>query len=184
MYHPTVCLSLLTALPVLDPRYKLHYFSENGWLDSWIDDAQFAIERAFNEDWKGRATSESGKGKEVRESDVQSYSLCGPLTTLQPAAKVTSTAQDSAVVTVTPKNIFDAARDKRRKAAAPMTDELEHYLAAEPDPTITNALAWWCSPERRQMYPQLLRMARCYLTIPRECSLLLEQGSLLTVSLT
>ncbi|EPT01245.1 hypothetical protein FOMPIDRAFT_1120678, partial [Fomitopsis schrenkii] len=45
-------------------------------------------------------------------------------------------------------------------------DELEHYLAAEPDPTIDNALAWWCSPERRGMYPALSRMARCYLTIP------------------
>ena len=49
-----------------------------------------------------------------------------------------------------------------------MVDELEHYLAAEPDVTIENTLAWWVSPERRAMYPALSRMARCYLTIPRK----------------
>lgn len=76
--------------------------------------------------------------------------------------------QDDSAVGPAPKNMFEAARAKRKKAAAPMVDELEHYLAAEPDVTIENTLAWWASPERRAMYPALSRMARCYLTIPRK----------------
>ncbi|TFY50118.1 hypothetical protein EVJ58_g11178 [Rhodofomes roseus] len=63
-------------------------------------------------------------------------------------------------------NIFDAARAKCKQAAAPVTDELEHYLASEPDPSIDNALEWWTSRESRAMYPTLSRMARSYLTIP------------------
>ncbi|EPT01249.1 hypothetical protein FOMPIDRAFT_1120778, partial [Fomitopsis schrenkii] len=42
---------------ILDPRYKLQYFSDNGWLESWIDDARLAVEQTFNEDWKGREWS-------------------------------------------------------------------------------------------------------------------------------
>lgn len=85
--------------------------------------------------------------------------------------QVPAVAQDDTIAApAATKNMFDAARNKRRKAAAPTTDELDHYLAAEPDPTINNALAWWCSPERRTLYPRLSRMARCYLTIPRKYS--------------
>ncbi|EPS98700.1 hypothetical protein FOMPIDRAFT_1126015 [Fomitopsis schrenkii] len=47
-----------------------------------------------------------------------------------------------------------------------MTNELDHYLAAEPDPMIDNALVWWSLRERRTTYPALLHMASCYLTIP------------------
>lgn len=69
------------------------------------------------------------------------------------------------------KNIFNAAHEKCKKAAIPMTNELDHYLAAEPDPMIDNALVWWSLRERRTTYPALLHMASCYLTIPCEYSL-------------
>ena len=80
----------------------------------------------------------------------------------------------SAAASAAPKNIFDAAREKHKKAITLSTDELEHYLSIEPDLTIEDPLAWWCSPERCSKYPQLSRMARCYLTIPGECTLLQE----------
>lgn len=78
------------------------------------------------------------------------------------------TLQDDAGAVPAPRNMFDAARAKRKRAVAPTGDELEHYLAIEPDATIDNALAWWASPERHAMYPTLSRMACSYLTIPRE----------------
>ena len=49
-----------------------------------------------------------------------------------------------------------------------MGDELEHYLAIEPDAMIDNALVWWALPECRAMYPTLSCMVCSYLMIPRE----------------
>lgn len=31
-----------TDVLVLDPHHKLQYFKDNGWLESWISDTQFA----------------------------------------------------------------------------------------------------------------------------------------------
>ena len=62
--------------------------------------------------------------------------------------------------------MFDAARASRKKTAAPMVDELDHYLNTDIDPTIDNPLRWWTSPDIRALYPNLSRMAISYLTIP------------------
>lgn len=58
-------VSLLIIWSVLDPRYKLQYFSENDWLPSWVSDARLAVEQAFEKDWKGRVSSGLGDEKRV-----------------------------------------------------------------------------------------------------------------------
>lgn len=89
---------------------------------------------------------------------------------LPQAPTAANAAQDSSVkaALAASKNIFDAARKKHKKAAAPTNDELEHYLSTEPDPMIENTLHWWCAPEWQAMYLKLSCMVRCYLTIPGE----------------
>lgn len=43
-------------------------------------------------------------------------------------------------------------------------DELKKYLSTGPE-QVANPLQWWC--ERKSIYPNLSRMARSYLTVPR-----------------
>ena len=65
--YSLVQYAFLLTFIVLDPRHKLRYFEENGWLQEWIDDARFAVERAFHEDWKGRTDGvRSHRGSQVR----------------------------------------------------------------------------------------------------------------------
>ncbi|TFY69696.1 hypothetical protein EVJ58_g268 [Rhodofomes roseus] len=111
---------------VLDPCYKLWYFADNGRLPLWINDAQFALQRAYDKDWKGQSSGMLAHNAEPTTSTP----VC--------AGKAAAPAQKV--------NIFDAARAKCKLAAMPtVVDELDHYLAAEPDPTIDNALKWWTS---------------------------------------
>ena len=79
-----------------------------------------------------------------------------------------NTLQDDAGAVPAPRNMFDAACAKCKRAVTPMGDELKHYLTIELDVMISNALAWWTSPECRVMYPTPLHMACSYLMIPRE----------------
>ena len=44
-------------------------------------------------------------------------------------------------------------------------DELQHYLAVDTE-DVMDGLMWWY--ERQTVFPQLSRMARDYLSIPRE----------------
>jgi len=60
------------------------------------------------------------------------------------------------------KNIFDDLPDLA-PTAANYRDELEHYLATD-IVNVKDVLMWWY--ERRDMFPNLSRMARDYLSIP------------------
>jgi hypothetical protein len=60
-------------------------------------------------------------------------------------------------------NIFDDLPALRAPKVSELLDELDRYLATDPEPT-DNALKWW--EEHRAMYPRLSRMALDYLTIP------------------
>ena len=44
-------------------------------------------------------------------------------------------------------------------------DELDMYLKADPDKTVTDPIGWW--HKHRDVYPRLSRMAMDYLSIPR-----------------
>ncbi|EPS96429.1 hypothetical protein FOMPIDRAFT_1130448, partial [Fomitopsis schrenkii] len=54
---------------ILDPQYKLQYFTENGWLDSWIDDARLAVQQAFDENWQGWATRDPTQSQHEADED-------------------------------------------------------------------------------------------------------------------
>jgi hypothetical protein len=60
-------------------------------------------------------------------------------------------------------NIFDNLPALRAPQVSELLDELDRYLATDPELT-DNALKWW--HEHRAMYPRLSRMALDYLTIP------------------
>ncbi|EPT02312.1 hypothetical protein FOMPIDRAFT_64461 [Fomitopsis schrenkii] len=47
---------------ILDPQYKFRYFTENGWLDSWISDARFTVRQAYDNNWKGRTSGAANEG--------------------------------------------------------------------------------------------------------------------------
>jgi hAT family C-terminal dimerisation region len=60
-------------------------------------------------------------------------------------------------------NIFDNLPALSAPATTELHDELDHYLATDPE-HVTEPLLWWM--ERAAMYPRLSRMALDYLSIP------------------
>lgn len=72
----------------------------------------------------------------------------------------------------TSNNTFDHLPALSAPCQSDLRDELERYLAIDPE-EVADALLWWF--ERKHLYPRLYRMALDYLSIPRKslCILLL-----------
>jgi hAT family C-terminal dimerisation region len=80
---------------------------------------------------------------------------------LFPSLRILISIQNSIDSTST--NIFDDLPALAAPKASELRDELERYLASDPE-FVPDVLAWWY--ERRNTYPGLSRMAMDYLTIP------------------
>ena len=59
----------------------MQYFSDNGWLQNWIDDSQFVVEQASEEDWRGWVAHKADKnGVPVLEVHLDTHlHVCMPL---------------------------------------------------------------------------------------------------------
>jgi hypothetical protein len=61
-------------------------------------------------------------------------------------------------------NIFDSLPALRTTSRPAIRDEIDRYLAAPIDGTVTDAMRWW--HDRQTQFPRLSRMALDYLSIP------------------
>jgi hypothetical protein len=138
-------------LTVLHPQHKLSYFAKADWDPSWIATARDIITEEFEHSYPetGDAEEVGDDVVEVESEKVQIYSVDN-VHLLRKEIKV-------------PGNIFDNLPALAMPRATELLNELERYLATDPEHT-DNVLQWWW--ERRSMFPRLSRMALDYLTIP------------------
>jgi hypothetical protein len=137
-------------LTVLHPRHKLAYFAKASWQPDWIDTARDILRAEFARSYPSLADDRDNESV-VNGSDTE---------------KVRAGLGSGAVVLTNSKqaqNIFDNLLSLAPPKTADLRDELDRYLATDPE-QVTDVLQWWS--DRLSAFPHLSRMALNYLTIP------------------
>lgn len=135
--------------PVLDPRFKLRYFSDADWSPDWIMKAEHLTRDAY-EHWRTRGDTDEEEEEEHVEAEEEAQS--------EQHANTFSNLGRRGLA--------------RKPSAVSSADELTHYLAAPCENLADeDVLDWW--ELKMAKYPHLYLMATSYLTAPGALSLLL-----------
>jgi hypothetical protein len=137
---------------VLHPRHKLHYFKNAGWPQGWIDTARAIVEAEFARGYASRDVEEDGDSDpEVRWLTLDIFCMASTFFHQQTAPTLHG-------------NTFDSLPALSAPRRSDLQNELERYLATDPE-EVADVLLWWF--EQKHIYPRLYHMALDYLTIPR-----------------
>jgi hypothetical protein len=139
-------------LTILHACHKLSYFEKAGWKAEWIATACQITGEEFSRSYLAKADDEHG----IMAGDVETIKVSRIYYFFTISTRASSPIQIGG-------NICDNLPALIAPKLTNLLDELDHYLAADPE-YAENVLRWWY--ERRAMYLHLSRMARDYLSIP------------------
>lgn len=166
----------------LHPRHKLKYFERAGWSASRISNAREQLEEEFNANYRDLSHAKNAASREpvrisstgLEDSDDEEIEAaragCKRKGVTKEVRRAESNLTKSMLLMLLVRNIqsqtniFDNLPALTATSADSIQDELQRYLALDPEPGVEDPLLWWT--ERASMYPNLSRMALDYGSIP------------------